>query len=497
MLMDVGRARMVDDMRLLLASFQRRALLGLAIFLLAPLPGKAKDAEPDKKKPAPNILFILIDDLGWMDLNCQGSQQFNTPNIDRLATQGMRFTDAYAAAPVCSPTRAAAITGLAPARVKVTNHNPDRWSFYTGKKMGPGKSARFLDAKYETVAEILKRNGYDTAFLGKWHLSQDSRGKLDIPHMPESRGFDINIGGCSMGGPGTFFAPFKIPNMTQGKKGDYLPYTFAREAVKILTKQKKSSKPFFLALWHYTVHYPIQATDELYKKNNPTNSEPTDQQRYRAMVEGMDNAVGTVLGALDDLGLAENTLVIFTSDNGNLSGYSSARPLKGAKGYLSEGGIRVPLIVRFPGRVQAGTISDEPVISMDFTPTFLEAAGIQYDASKYDGQSILSELKQPGSMKRDSIYFHYPHYAFHRDNKMGSAIRSGDFKLIKYYDGHETVLYNLRKDLGEKHDLARKMPEKTAALLKKLNAWLKETGATFPRPLSEIPEEELVGRRKN
>ncbi len=454
----------------------------------------APDTKLNQDSRRPNILFIMIDDLGWMDLNCQGNRKFTTPNIDRLFAQGMRFTNAYAAAPVCSPTRAAAITGLAPARLKVTNHNPDRWEFYHGKKMGPAKSLRFLESKYDTIAEYLKKAGYETAFMGKWHLSEE-HGDKHGEHQPENQGFDLNIGGCHLGGPRTFFAPYAIVNMVPATAGDYLPYTLADQAVKFLTQQQDRTDPFLLCLWHYTVHYPIQAPADLLKKHQTGDQKPTDQQRYQAMVDGMDIAVGRVLTALSDLGLAKNTLAVFTSDNGNLDGYSSANPLKHAKGYLSEGGIRVPLAVRFPGVVKPGSTSDEPVISMDFVPTFLDAVGIKYDAADFDGQSMMPVLKQSDTIKRESIYFHYPHYAFHGNNRMGSAIRSGHYKLITYYDGHDSVLYNLRDDIGETRNLATRLPEKVETMTRDLKQWLKTMNATFPRPLSEVGDTELTGRR--
>ncbi len=444
----------------------------------------------------PNILFIMIDDLGWMDLNCQGSPQFTTPNIDHLAKQGMRFTDAYAAAPVCSPTRAAAVTGLAPGRVKVTNHLPDRWQFYNGNKtMGPGKSLNYLPTHYETVAETLQQAGYATAFIGKWHLMGSYRSEQERKYLPEKQGFDLNIGGCGMGGPGTFFAPYKIPNMEQGKPGDYLPDTMAGKAVDYIRSQSKKKQPFFLCLWHYTVHYPIQAPDHLLRKQSG-DQKPTPQQHYQAMVEGMDIAVGRVLESLDTTGIAKNTLVVFTSDNGNLAGYSSAKPLKDAKGYLSEGGIRVPLIIRYPGVVKPGSESSEPVITMDFVPTFLEAAKSKYDPKRYDGVSLFPELTGNGQLNRDAIYFHYPHFAFHGDNKMGSVIRSGDYKYIQYYGGHAPVLYNLRSDIGEQHDLSQQQPGRASKLQAKLRAWLKETDAQFPRPYAEMPEEDLPGKKQ-
>ncbi|MDP6526475.1 MAG: sulfatase [Kiritimatiellia bacterium] len=448
----------------------------------------------------PNILYIMIDDLGWMDLHCQGGKDYRTPNIDRLAAQGMRFTDAYAAAPVCSPTRAAAMTGLAPARLRITNHIPDSWNFYNGKKTGPGKSVNQLDPKYVTIAERLKEQGYGTAFFGKWHLSGADWGAMEKPFLPESQGFDINIGGCARGGPGgdgSFFDPYPIPNIPARKKGQYLPDRLADEAIEYMRSQKEKKQSFFICLWNYTVHWPVEAPESLYR--NYAEDKPTWHQKYQAMVEGMDLAVGKVLKSLDDLGLGEDTLVVFTSDNGPFTNdglkLTTTAPLKGKKGYLSDGGIRVPLIVRWRGKIKAGTICREPVITMDLVPTFLESAGISYKAATFDGESMMPLLTQSGALKRDAIHFHYPHYAFHRANRMGAVIRSGDYKMIKYYEDQTVVLYDMRKDIGETRDLSEEMPEKTAELRKRLEVWLKETNAAMPRDIAAIPASDLHGRR--
>ena len=442
----------------------------------------------------------MIDDLGWMDLRCQGNKDYFTPNIDRLAAQGMRFTDAYAAAPVCSPTRAAAMTGLAPARLHITNHIPDQWRFYKDKALGPGKSVNQLEPKYVTIAERLKTQGYATGFIGKWHLSGPDYNGLPAKYLPMNHGFDINIAGCSRGGPGgngSFFDPYTIPTIKNRKKGEYLPDRLADEAINYMKSQKTAGKPFFLCLWNYTVHWPVEAPDELYKKYAP-NGNPNLHQKFQAMVEGMDRAIGKVIASLDEMDIANDTFVVFTSDNGPFTGdnneITSTKPLKDAKGYLADGGIRVPLIIRWPGKVKAGTTSDEPVITMDFVPTFLDLAGKSYEPKQFDGESLLPHLTQKAKLKRQSIYFHFPHYAFHRDNKMGSIIRKGDYKLIKYYNGDKPVLYNLRKDIGESTDLSTQEPMKTRELLGDLNNWLIKTNAQLPRKIKDIPDNELFGK---
>ncbi len=462
----------------------------------------------------PNILFIMIDDLGWMDIRPQGNKKFVTPNLDRLARQSTRFTDFYAAAPVCSPTRAACITGLAPARVKVTNHIPDRWSFYNarapgdqkprvrmGRKWGPGKSSHVLDKKYQTIAQRLKAAGYNTGFVGKWHLAGPTGRTTDTSLFPESYGFDVNVAGNAMGGPGTFYAPIKMPNYKKGKAGEYLPNLLAQEAVDYIESVKGDKKPFFLCLWTYTVHYPIQATPELYShytdERNPDGSvkEPNMPLRYRAMVEGMDIAVGRVLRALDKMKLSSNTLVVFTSDNGQMPGSSVADPLRAAKGYLYEGGIRVPLMIRWPGHVRAGAVESTPAISMDFAPTFLDAAGIDYAVDEFDGVSLLPVASGKGPLQRDALYWHFPHYCYHGKNDMGSIVRSGDYKYIHHYDNDNHELFNLKADIGEKVNLYDTERAKVVELKSKLMAWLKSTDAQLPRLYADIPETELPGRK--
>ena len=469
----------------------------------------ASCALPDPGRARPNILFVMIDDLGWMDLAVQGNRAFVTPNIDRLAAQGTRFTDFYAAAPVCSPTRAACITGLAPARVKVTNHIPDRWSFYDaplrdgesaaerrGRPWGPGRSRHVLDKQHPTIAHRLRDAGYHTGFVGKWHLAGADWQTKDASLFPESYGFDSNVAGNAMGGPGTFFAPIRMPNYENGEAGEYLPDLLAAEAVDWIASTQGDGRPFFLCLWTYTVHYPIEATPELLARYGDE-SEPDMPTRYRAMVEGMDRAVGRVLDALDAMALAEDTLVVFTSDNGQMPGASVADPLRAAKGYLYEGGIRVPMIVRWPGRVRRGAVEATPAISMDFAPTFLTAAGVGYAADDFDGENLLPLAAGGGALQRDAIYVHYPHYSYHGRNDMGAVIRCGDWKYIHHFDNDDHELFDLGADLGETTNLCAAKPELAAELRVKLMAWLERTGAELPRPYAEIPAAELPGKKRS
>jgi arylsulfatase A len=438
----------------------------------------------DASKKRTNIVLIMIDDLGWMDLHCQGNERLDTPNIDRLASQGIRFTDAYSAAPVCSPTRAAIMTGQSPARLGLTTHIPDRPQF--APKDAVLRSAKTLDhlpLEHVTIAERLKQAGYTTGFFGKWHLSgkrKQADDNLTEPDLrPEHQGFDVNVGGCDYGGPPTYFDPYRIPTIEPRRKGEYLPDRLADEAIGFMRAHR--DEPFFVALWNYTVHWPMEAPQGLIEKYEGRIGPGLKDPRYGAMIEAMDTAVGRVLAALDELDLTERTLVIFTSDNGGYDGVSDNRPLRASKGHLYEGGIRVPLIVRWPGEVRANTICGTPVISTDFYPTILAAAGLKTEADKrLDGESLVPLLKQTGPLRRKAIHFHYPNYAWHGSNRLGGAIREGDYKLIERYDDDSVELYDLASDLSEKRDLSKKMPAKAAELKHKLDTWLAESGAMMP-----------------
>jgi len=481
-------------------SYPRRLLLFVSAWLLSSC--VSTDLEPASP---PNIVFIMIDDLGWMDIHPQGNEQFVTPNLDRFAAQATRFTDFYAAAPVCSPTRAACITGLAPARLKVTNHIPDRWSFYDaktpkgqkrrGRSWGPGRSQNTLDRRYRTIAQRLQQVGYHTAFVGKWHLAGADWKTTDTSMFPESYGFDVNVAGNAMGGPGTFFAPINMPNYKAGKDGDYLPDLLAQEAIDYMASVKNSARPFFMCLWTYTVHYPIEATPELYAKYSDA-KEPDMPTRYRAMVEGMDRVVGRVLHALDEMQLAEDTLVVFTSDNGQMPGASVADPLRAGKGYLYEGGIRVPMMMRWPGHIREGAVEATPAISMDFAPTFLDAAGVAYREEAFDGVSLLPLASGAADLEREAIYLHYPHYCYHGKNDMGSIVRAGDYKYVHHYDNGDHELFNLDDDIGERTNLFAEEPEVVARMQGLLTAWLKETDAELPRPYGVIDAAELPGKKR-
>ena len=443
----------------------------------------------------PNIVLILVDDLGWIDTGCYGSKYYETPNIDKLAADGMRFTNAYAACAVCSPTRAAVMTGRYPARLGVTDwirsrfqggkipenkKNPTEYVGGKNKKLLCPPNALWMELEEITIAEALKPAGYTSCHIGKWHLGADD-------WYPDRQGFDFNIGGCDFGQPPNYFDPYfrkgqgAIPTLEPHRKGEYLTDREADEAVKFIHNHK--DKPFFLYMAHYTVHTPIQAKKDLiekYKAKPPTNQKnPT----YAAMVESLDDAVGRICSALDELDLAENTIIFFTSDNGGLLGPTNNAPLRSGKGFPYEGGIREPLIVRWPKVVKPGTVSNEPVTSVDYFPTICQAAGVPLPNDRdIDGVSLLGHLKSNGTreLNRHALYWHFPHY---RGKIVPySIIREGSWKLIKRYEGKPFELFNLKSDLSEENDLSKIYPTKTRQLDAKLRRWLRLTGAKLPKP---------------
>ncbi|MCA9129478.1 MAG: sulfatase [Planctomycetales bacterium] len=457
-----------------------------SLVLIFALPSNCWSAER-----LPNVVLIMADDLGWKDLHCYGNEKLDTPNIDRLAKQGLLFTDAYSAAPVCTPTRAALMTGESPARLNITNHaggHPPNFR-KPGTNLITPIWLRYLPLERVTLAEQLKQAGYATGFVGKWHLSHrdksDTASDKELPTEPELRpehqGFDINLGGCQLGGPPSYFSPYKIPNLKGKSDGEYLPDRCADECIDFIKSTKsKGDRPFFLCWWNYSVHYPFQAPADLIAKYEMRKGPGIENPTYAAMIEGMDASIGKLLDAIDTQGLGDDTLVIFTSDNGPFA--ANVKPLRAEKGHLYEGGIRVPMIVRWPGHVMPATRTSTPVVTMDIHATILAAANLQADPSNTpDGISLLPMLEGGAALQRDSLYFHYPNYAFHKENRLGSAIRSGDFKLIKYYDNDSVELYNLREDISESRDIAQEMPNKASQLRSELEQWLQATGASQPQ----------------
>ncbi|MBU62680.1 MAG: N-acetylgalactosamine-6-sulfatase [Opitutae bacterium] len=428
---------------------------------------------------SPNILFIMADDLGWMDLACQGNPLVDTPNLDRLAKQGMRFTDAYAAAPVCSPTRCAVLTGQAPARIGLTTHLPGRF-FPKDARPQPAKLTSQLNTEHVTIAERMKEAGYASAFFGKWHIAPSSGkgGKVADAVSPTGQGFDLNVGGTSYGGPPSFFSPYRNAELPDGPEGEYLPDRLVDETIRFAGANK--DKPWMAHLWFYTVHWPMQAPKGLLEKYAGRKGPGLNDTRYGAMIEAMDLAIGRLLKALKTMDAEKDTLVIFTSDNGGFAGVSDCRPLRESKGHLYEGGIRVPMIVRWPGQVPPAKLCKVPVTSMDFYPTFLELAGLKPSDKPIDGESLLPLFRQTGKLARTTIYFHFPNYAWHMGNRLAGAIREGKWKMIRNYDDESLELYDLHEDLSEKRNLTKESPEVAKRLNQKLSRWLKETNAPMP-----------------
>lgn len=456
--------------------------LVLSCFVMVGICGSVVRVQAEGEKRW-NILVIMADDLGWMDLHCQGNEKLDTPNLDKFAREGVRFTRGYAASPVCTPTRAAMMTGQAPARLGITNHAPGNIT-HKGKdgKLQGAEWTTYLSLEHETIAERLKAAGYATGFLGKWHLShrkrEGVRGGNDKALRPEHQGFEMNVGGVSYGGPPTYWDPYRIDNIPPRKKGEYLPERLTDEALGFMKAHKDG--PFFLSLWNYAVHYPWEAPEDLVKKYKGTKGPGIKNEVFAAQIEAMDRALGRLLKGVDELGLRENTLVIFKSDNGSWDGDN--RPLRGAKGHIYEGGLRVPFMVRWPGVTKAGRVCDVPVVSTDVYPTLLEVAGLKPRAGRVlDGVSLVPLLKGAEELGREALYFHYPNYAFHKQNRLGSAIVMGDYKLIKFYDGGASELYDLSKDIGEKRNIAGVEAERAKVMQAKLEGWLEGVGAKYPR----------------
>ena len=456
----------------------------------------------------PNFVFILIDDLGWKDLGCYGSEYYETPNLDRLAREGMCFTDAYASCPVCSPTRASVLSGKYPATVGVTD-----WVDW-GNHVHPARG-KLIDVPYidhlpleeKSPATALREGGYNTWHVGKWHLGGE-------PYYPDKHGFDVNVAGCEWGMPWHgYFSPYDIPTLENGPEGEYLTDRLTDEAIQLI--EHNHGKPFFLNLWYYSVHIPIQAKQETIERFEAKAKamgldrvEPFEEgdffpcehkkdQRivrrliqsdpaYAAMVYSLDENIGRLLEAIDRAGQAENTVIIFTSDNGGLAtaegSPTSNAPLSEGKGWMYEGGTREPLIVRWPGVVEAGSQCSVPVTSTDFYPTMLQAAGLDLMPEQHcDGVSLLPLLEGADSLQREAIFWHYPHYG-NQGGTPGSSVRAGDYKLIEFFEDGHVELYNLREDIGEEQDLADSEPQLARQLKEMLARWREKVQAKIPEP---------------
>ena len=491
----------------------------------------------------PNVVFFLVDDLGWKDLGCYGSSLYETPSLDAFAKESVKFTSAYAACHVCSPTRASIMTGQYPATLGLSDWLRGRREF-PFQKLKNVETVQKLPAEVQTMAEVLKANGYSTGHFGKWHLGEE-------PFGPTARGFDVQVPkGWSKGWPKAgYHPPFKFDDIP-GKEGEYLTDRLTDEALKWV--ESNHEEPFFLYLSHFAVHDPIQGRKDLVEKykgrlaeidridgpafvleGNPDDESPLsreqleqllqneeayeeyrvlprrtvkikqnqDNPEFAGMVESMDESFGRVIAKLDELGVADNTIVIFFSDNGGMSAgnfgnpdrvinpdrldyaYSTSNlPLRGGKGWLYEGGIREPMLVKWPGHSKAGLVCDDPVISCDFLPSVVEMTGVAADGATFDGQSFAPLLKGESKLNRDGIYWHFPHYSNHGMQSPGGAIRAGDYKLLEYFENGTVQLFNLREDIGEQTDLARVQPQKAAELKAKLHAWRKRVGAKMMAP---------------
>ena len=488
-----------------------------------------------KNDQAMNVVFFLVDDLGWSDVGCYGSTFYETPNIDDFAEEGLRFTDAYAACHVCSPTRASILTGKYPASINLTDWLPGRNDF-PFQKLKNVEINQHLPYELITLPEVLKENGYSTAIIGKWHLG-DERASATL------HGFDLQLPLWNKGWPNKgYYFPYEMEGLEEGKEGEYLTDRLTEEALKYIENNKDN--PFFLYLSHFAVHDPIQGRKDLVEKyagksekmsysgepfileGNPDDEDvPTreelneliqkpDYQGYKifedgtvkikqhqdniefaAMVESMDESFGRILGKLKDLGLDNNTLVVFYSDNGGMSAANFYNPdrrigarnldkafatsnllLRGAKGWMYEGGIRVPLIIKNPESTLSNTICDVPVSSPDFYPTILDILDIDVPVN-VDGVSLKPLLEGEKQIAREAIYWHFPHYSNHGMQSPGGAIRMGDYKLLEYFENGTIQLFNLKEDIGEQHDLSGIEKEKAEELLDNLHQWQNRIGA--------------------
>jgi len=461
-----------------------KRILAIATALFA-LAGRVESAAPAGQL---NIVLFLIDDLGWKDLGCQGRAYYLTPHIDRLARDGARFTDAYAACAVCSPTRAAILTGKYPARLLLTDWLPSgRWN--PKARLQSGRFVRALPLEEFTLAEALREAGYRTASIGKWHLGSEPFS------LPEHHGFDLNIAGNAHGAPGSYFFPYPgdwpIPTtdqrakwnvLAEGKPGEYLTDRLTDEAVHFIRENR--DRPFFLYFPHYGVHTPLQAKPELIAKYEKiSEAERQGKPAYAAMIESVDESVGRVLETLKDLGIEKNTVVIFTSDNGGFYNATSNAPLRANKGAYYEGGIRVPLIIKWPGVTKPGWVTAEPVTSTDLYPTCLAAAGLPLRPNQHlDGLNLQPLLARGTSLGRSSLFWHFPHYNEHPSSVPSSVVRRGPWKLIETFDPEGIELYNLANDLSETNNLAAAQPEMVSDLRGELDAWRKEVRAEMMRP---------------
>ena len=452
-------------------------IFSLLVFLSLACQNNEQENQP------PNIVMVLADDLGWTQIGCYGTDYYETPNIDQIAADGMRFTNAYAAAPVCSPTRASIITGKYPARLHLTNYIAGHGD--KGKPLSVPDWQKFLPLEEKTIAEVLKEKGYATALFGKWHLSISKTPPESLPYNPGKQGFDEE------------FVTYK--------PADYMPIgewqTAEHDAHSVDTitslsldfMQRNQEKPFFLIVSHNTIHDPLMeksATIEKYR-NKPGSDQPENHPVIAAMIERLDNSTGRILEKIEDLDIDDNTIVIFYSDNGGLHKHAMQTPLRKGKGTLYEGGIRVPLIVKWPGVTKPGTTANHLISSIDLLPTFTNMAGIASNEMAIDGLSFTGILQgHQDSFHRDALYWHFPHY---HNGMPGGVIRAGDYKLIERFEPMlldqpgQLELYNLAEDIGETNNLAESMPDKAEELKQMLHRWREQVGAQMMTVKDSLP----------
>ena len=428
--------------------------------------------EPERGQAPLNIVFLLVDDMGYADIGAYGNTYHLTPHIDALAAEGMRFTQAYAAAPNCSPTRASIMTGRWPARTGITQYLPG--NVLAHAKLRQAELPLGLPLSETIIAEPLAQAGYATASIGKWHLGGGR-------YAPENRGFELNYAGGHWNAHQSMFAPHPFVEVPDAREGDYLTDNLTDAAVRFL--EANGSRPFFLYLPYYAVHGPIQAKpEEMERYAGRVDPSGRNNAAYAAMTAGVDESVGRLTAKLEELGLTERTAVFFFSDNGGVPRVAFNGGLRSGKGYLWEGGIRDPLIVKWPGVTQPGSTAETPVSSIDFYPTILEMTGVA-DAAGHtvDGVSLVPLLKQTGAWSRESLYWHYPHYANSGATPSG-AVRGGDWKLLEFYEDNHVELYNLAEDPAESNDLAAENPELADRLRADLAAWRESVGAKEAPP---------------
>jgi len=451
----------------------------------------------------PNIIQILIDDMGWRDLECQGSSFYETPCLDQLCAEGIRFTDAYATAPVCSPSRASILTGRNPARIGLTNWIPGH---DVGRVVSP-PFAHQLPREETSIATLLQKEGYQTWHVGKWHLGGEG-------FLPQNHGFQVNLGGCHWGHPNKgYWSPWGIESLPDQPEGTYLTDYLTDEAIRLM-KERDTSTPFFLNLWPYAVHTPIQAPQPLVEKYQRKAARlgldklpaievgeyfPCEHKRhhrverrriqsdpaYAAMVENLDWNTGRVLEAVEKLGLTGDTLIVFTSDNGGLSTAEGSptcnSPLSEGKGWAYEGGLRVPFLARWKGTLPTGAVCHNPISGYDLFPTLLAAAGVTPPSSLVlDGENFLTKNGQT-PLRTRPLYWHYPHYG-NQGGTPGGAIRDGKWKLIEWFEDGKVELYNLEEDISESQDLSAREPARTQAMLADLRKWREDSAAKMPAP---------------